>query len=272
MKLPEPASDLALAASYERTVHASLERVWENVLDWEHLPWLHARAFESIEKLDAGEWGWRARLGGGGGGGPPSVIELSADREAGRYVVRTGPDGGTAPASEIWTSLAPEAEDRTGVRVEFRVAPLPDDALAAVGRVYADLYTLLWDEDEEMICERAERLHEQASPPPDSAVDLGTESELRARLPLDVVFEGRRFRVIERAGRFVVHATVCPHMLGPLFAADGEEAVLECPWHGYRFDAEGGRSCDGRGLRLPASPAVSLETVPGRCTLVAASG
>jgi hypothetical protein len=27
-------------ATYERTVRASLDRVRENVLDWEHLPWL----------------------------------------------------------------------------------------------------------------------------------------------------------------------------------------------------------------------------------------
>jgi len=275
MDLPEPAPTLATAAVYERTVRASLERVIENVLDWEHLPWLHARAFASIEKLDAGAWGWRARLGGAGGGAD-SVIELLLDPEARRYVVRTGGEPGVAPASEIWTSLEPgadadsDAEDATRVRVEFRVRPLDEEVLAAVGRIYVDLYTMLWDEDEEMMCERSERLREQASPPPDSPVDLGTADELRARLPIDVVFGGRRFRVVERGGRFVARAAVCPHMLGPLFPADGDDATLECPWHGYRFDATSGRSCDGRGLRLPKAPEVSLDAVPGRCTLVAA--
>jgi nitrite reductase/ring-hydroxylating ferredoxin subunit len=155
------------------------------------------------------------------------------------------------------------------------VSPLPPEALEAVGRVYVEVYTALWDEDEEMMRERAGRLREQSDPPPDTSVDLGTESELRARLPVDVVFEGRRFRVDEHAGRFVAYATVCPHMLGPLFradavGADAEELVLECPWHGYRYDLAEGRSCDGQGLRLPAAPAVSLDAVPGRCTLVRA--
>ena len=90
------------------------------------------------------------------------------------------------------------------------------------------------------------------------------------------MFEGRRFRVDERGGRFVAHPTVCPHMLGPLFRADDglddEADVLECPWHGYRYDAAHGRSCDGHGLRLPVAPEVSLDVVPGRCTLVRARG
>ncbi len=268
MPLAEPSADLVTAATYERTVRASLERVWENVLDWEHLPWLHARTFESIEKLEAGADGWRVRLVGAGAADDSEVV-LSADREAGRYVVHTlAADGG--PGSEIWTSLAPADDaDATRVHVEFRVQPLPEDALAAVGGAYVGVYTMLWDEDEEMMCERAERLREQTSPPPDSPVDLGTEAELRARLPLDVVFEGRRFRVVAAGDGFAAHAAVCPHMLGPLFAADDEAGVLECPWHGYRFDAEAGRSCDGRALRLPRAPIVSVDARSGRCTLAA---
>ena len=49
-------------AVYRRRVGASLERVWENVLDWEHLPWLHAGSFRSIHCRHAGDWGWRAQV------------------------------------------------------------------------------------------------------------------------------------------------------------------------------------------------------------------
>ena len=35
-------SELVIAAVYKREVAASLERVWENVYDWEHLPFLHS--------------------------------------------------------------------------------------------------------------------------------------------------------------------------------------------------------------------------------------
>jgi hypothetical protein len=37
----EVAPGLTLAATYKREVHAGIERIWENVLDWEHLPALH---------------------------------------------------------------------------------------------------------------------------------------------------------------------------------------------------------------------------------------
>ena len=47
--------ELSLAAVYDRTVAASLERVWENVHDWEHRPFLHARAFADIELEEAGD-------------------------------------------------------------------------------------------------------------------------------------------------------------------------------------------------------------------------
>lgn len=269
----EPDTRLAVAADYARTLHASPERVWENVLDWEHLPWLHARAFESAECIESGPWGWRARFAGIGGG-EPSTITLSVDREQSRYVVRTGAEQGSgAPAqSEIWTTLTPEAAERTRVDVEFRVPPQAEDALRGIGAMYVSLYTMLWDEDEEMILERAARLAEESHPPADTGVDLGSPDALRTRLPLDIVFEGRRFRVVEREGGFFVHAAVCPHMLGPLFAVDDAPDQLECPWHGYVFDTETGRSCDGHRLRLPAAPRVDVDSAPGRCTLVATEG
>ena len=89
---------LTCVASYRRTVHASETRVWENVRDWEHLPWLHAASFRSIARLDEGDWGWRARIGL-----QPAaeiVLELVIDSSSARYVSRTlaGPGVG----SEIW--------------------------------------------------------------------------------------------------------------------------------------------------------------------------
>ena len=41
---PPPAdlgSELTLAGTYTRALGAGIERIWENVLDWEHLPALH---------------------------------------------------------------------------------------------------------------------------------------------------------------------------------------------------------------------------------------
>ena len=51
------APPLTRVAVYRRSVAASLERVWENVHDWEHLPWLHGESFHHIDLLDSGRWG-----------------------------------------------------------------------------------------------------------------------------------------------------------------------------------------------------------------------
>ena len=62
---PAPADiplELALAATYTREVRAGIERIWENVLDWEHLPALHEIYFNRVALIDSGSWGWRVEL------------------------------------------------------------------------------------------------------------------------------------------------------------------------------------------------------------------
>jgi hypothetical protein len=46
-------------ATYDRLVLAPRARVWENVLDWEHLPYLHKTSFDYVELDAGGQWGWR---------------------------------------------------------------------------------------------------------------------------------------------------------------------------------------------------------------------
>ena len=41
-------------AIYRRTLPVSIARVWENVYDWEHLPWLHSESFTVIELEESG--------------------------------------------------------------------------------------------------------------------------------------------------------------------------------------------------------------------------
>jgi DNA-binding XRE family transcriptional regulator len=42
------APSLELALTYNREVRAGIERIWENVFDWEHLPVLHGSYFSHI--------------------------------------------------------------------------------------------------------------------------------------------------------------------------------------------------------------------------------
>ena len=86
--------------------------MWENVLDWEHLPWLHRGSFRSIHCEDAGDWGWRARVAfpppdPSASSGAEARIELRVDRPASRYVTRTLEGAGSG--GEIWTRVEPRA-------------------------------------------------------------------------------------------------------------------------------------------------------------------
>ncbi len=261
---------LVLAATYERVVPAAIALVWENVFDWEHLPWLHDQAFTKIELREEGGWGWRAEIGIPGGG--ESEIELAVDRARSRYVARTL--RGQGAATEIWTTLEGVDADTTGVRVEFWFPPMEPAALDALGEAFRGLYTGLWDQDESMILERrsasAARDTRASAPSAGPAeLELGSLEELRATLPRIVEFRGHSYRLLERDGGLVAHSVVCPHWLGPLDGCGPAAKELVCPWHGYRFDPETGESTDGRGLRLRPAPRVEIEANTQRVRLVA---
>jgi nitrite reductase/ring-hydroxylating ferredoxin subunit len=250
-------SDLVVAAVYEREIEASLERVWENVYDWEHLPWLHSEAFNSIEILESGEWGWRARVELAGDS--KAEIELITDRVARRYVARTF--AGAGAPSEIWTSLDPVAGDRTAIRVEFCLQPMPDDVIEKLGSGYVSLYTLLWDQDEQMMQTRETALANRQTVVSQDAetLSIGGLDEVRSRLPLLIEFAGHPFRIVELGGELLAHSVECPHRLGPLDACKEIEGRISCPWHGYQYDIRTGKSSDGRSLRLRSAPRVVVD-------------
>ncbi|HSJ98543.1 MAG TPA: Rieske 2Fe-2S domain-containing protein [Myxococcota bacterium] len=258
-----PAAALTRVAVYRRRVAASAARVWENVRDWEHLPWLHRMSFRSIVLEDEGDWGWRARVGlPPAPGGLEILLELRLAADSSRYVARTlaGPGAG----SEIWTRVDPLEERATGIEVEFWLPGVAPERADALGAAYTALYQRLWDEDEGMITRRAQALScaggaaQRAESPP--ALSLGALDALRARLPVCVELQGVRWRLVELHGAVVAHAAGCPHWGGPLedapVAADG---TITCPWHGWRFDLRTGRSADGRRARLPAPPRIERD-------------
>jgi len=245
---------------YRRTVAASMERVWENVHDWEHLPWLHNGSFSSIELEDSGPWGWRARIGLQPPGAGEILLELVLDDSGDRYVSRTlaGPGAGT----EIWTRLNAEGAHSTRVEVEFHVPGVPPERVESTGAAFVALYTRLWDEDEAMMRERTLQLQARAAPPSapsESSQDLGSLTALRARLPRVVEYGAHRFRIVEVGDELAVHAVVCPHLLGPLDACEVKGGRIRCPWHGFEFDIRTGRSSDGRGLRLRPAPRLEID-------------
>ena len=253
--------NLNLAGRYDRDVAASLERVWENVFDWEHLPSLHGDTFAAAELLSEHSGGWHARIvSQPGDGGRAQILRLDTDRVARSYRVTTveGPGRGT----EIFTQLTPRSPEITGIAAEFHVTETEHARLARIGERYAAIYARLWDEDEAMMIHReralASRLTARKAAHP-SPMDLGDVQAVRDSLPSIVEFGGERFRVMELAGAIVAHGAVCPHWLAPLDAAVVVDGCLRCPWHGYLFDARTGRSADDHGLRLATPPRVVMS-------------
>ncbi len=111
----------ARVSVYRRVVGASLERVWENVLDWEHLPWLHHTSFRAIERIASGPWGWRARVGLHSAEAQPEILlELIIDRAKGEYTARTLE--GVGAGSEIRTR--PEAVEIGSLEAVRARAPI----------------------------------------------------------------------------------------------------------------------------------------------------
>lgn len=264
-------SELASVAVYRRRIGASLARVWENVRDWRHLPWLHRESFGSIALEEEGEFGWRARVGLRAEGSPEIRLELVASDEQ-RYVARTlaGPGAGT----EIWTRLLPVDAQRTDIEVEFLVPDVSGDRRDAAGRGYVALYTQLWNQDEAMMQRRswlleAPRARSRARAPVEP-LELGAGAALEPRLPLRVAFGGRPVVVARCEGELLAFDALCPHALGPLDHGRLEQGRVVCPWHGYAFDVRSGRGCgEAHRLRLAAAPRVEL--LDGNVRLVAAT-
>jgi nitrite reductase/ring-hydroxylating ferredoxin subunit len=258
---PEPR--LAAVATYERVIRASLGRIWENVLDWEHLPWLHRTSFLDVTLRDASDDGWRARVRlPPAARGRESEIDVRLDRPALSYLTRTVDGFGTG--TEILTRLAPLTERATRITVDFRVPGVDGRAADAIGAAYVRTYAQLWDEDEAMMVRR-QALLDATRGPRHAASDvvasevLGRLDDLRSTLPLGVEWDGRLFRLVEIDGALVLHATTCPHLGGPLAAAPIEDGCVTCPWHGYRFDIRTGANVDGRACGLDDPPRLEVD-------------
>ena len=87
---------------------------------------------------------------------------------------------------------------------------------------------------------------------------VGSAEELRSSGRRVVTIQGRQIGIIAVDGRFVALRNKCPHRGAPLcegtidgtflasapgeFVYGMENRVLRCPWHGWEFDLDTGRS------------------------------
>ena len=265
---------LQLATRYRRDVRASVERIWENVFDWEHLPVLHEMLFNRAELLTIDAVGWTVKLTRQPGDtSRMQVLKLEVDRPNSRYRVTTLEGSGTG--TEIHTQMQALDEQRTAIEVRYYLPEHRPGKVELLGDKYRCSCQQLWDEDEAMMMHREQMARlgvgamADAASSPDSLA-LGPLPEVRKQLPLQVEIGGRPFRLVELAsGELAAHATTCPHWLGPLDAVPVENDCVRCPWHGYVFDVRTGASTDGRGLQLAPSPSVFIDPETLQVTLMA---
>jgi nitrite reductase/ring-hydroxylating ferredoxin subunit len=249
--------------TYRRVLPVSVERLYENAIDWEHLAYLHRSSFARVECLEAGAWGFRARVWSQPYDAQRMfVIELKLDRDCRRWITSTleGPGYG----SEVWTHAFPVAERETHIVVDYFVPGLEPDRARTRFEAYKSLYTRLYDEDVEMMTGRQAQLDAIKNRAPEwspSRRVLGPLEQVRSRLPMSIEERGLRFRIIELDGNLVAHATVCPHTLGPLGTATVTDGVIECPWHGYRFDVVTGKCVSGQTCSLAPAPQIVVDAL-----------
>lgn len=229
--------------TYRRVLPVSLERMYENALDWEHLPHVHSNSFAGIECLDAGAWGWRAAVVDGRG--QSSVIELALDRSLRRWITRNleGPNAG----AEIWTHVFPVEDRRVDIVVDFFVPGVSAADREKAGNAYAGLYSILYDEDVAMMVERQRQLDARLNAGAVS-VDLGERATLE--FPVSVQLGSREFVIAAIGEELVAYPALCPHQLGPLDSVPLVDGTVTCPWHGYRFDVRSGSCVSGQSCRL----------------------
>jgi nitrite reductase/ring-hydroxylating ferredoxin subunit len=203
---------------YHRDLGASVARMIENALDWEHLPHLHASSFADIQIASADDQGWTADATISSGGTIQLDLRLDPDRLG--WVTTSSVDG--TALSRIETRTWATGPDSCAVAVTFLVADAAPEARDAIGESYIRLYTQLYDEDEAMMIARAEAIRAGAAAHA-ARRDVAMADGTTASVPL-----------------------ACPHLGLPLTSEPDADGVLTCPWHGYRFDVRTGQCISGQ--------------------------
>ena len=69
-----------------------------------------------------------------------------------------------------------------------------------------------------------------------------------------VSVNGKELAIFNIHGKFFAADNACPHEGGPLGEGDIEENIVVCPWHGWRFNIE-----DGKSLTVPGKAAKTYK-------------
>lgn len=257
---PSFSSKLSHVGTYSRDLPNDLNRMYENALDYEHLPWLHSSTFASLEVHDSGSWGWQATVYMR----PKSalskmVLELRLDRNNNRWITKTL--SGLGKGTEIWTVALPAEHGGIKVVVDFFIPKVPRFLQSFYREYYMAMYENLYDEDESMMVGRQAGLDQVKAAGKTGKTDgisLGHKDDVMAALPMQFEFNQKSFCLIELNGQLIAYSALCPHLLGPLSEGKLNDSEVECPWHGYRFDVVSGECLTGESCKLTKAPTISI--------------
>jgi nitrite reductase/ring-hydroxylating ferredoxin subunit len=258
-------------ATYTRELPVSIERMYENAIDGEHLPHLHRDSFSELHIIESGDWGWKAT----GNLTPKSfmnkmTLELRLDRDKHRWITRTL--SGLGKGSEIWTHAIPLEENKIKVIVDFYVPKLPKFLKAMYAQEYINTYSKLYDEDLWMMATRQHELdrlknrksasnQESLNP---TSFNFGSLEQVEKTLPINFTLKGHPYRLIKLKDELIAHSSTCPHMLGPLqksaiLETSETNGAVECPWHGYQFDIKTRECITGQKCKLAPAPKIDIQ-------------
>lgn len=257
-------ANLHYLGNYVRRLPINLARMMENAYDWEHLPYVHSSSFASIDLIDSGAWGWRAKIGlPEGAPASHQLLDLIVESDQHYWVstVYSGPGTGIEIHTQATTIEAEEIE----VDVRFYLPEAPENETGAemILAYMQQQYATLYDEDQDLMLGRQGALNDRqrwsATTPDPKDVLVGTIVDLNPDDIHTIELENGRFCVRQHDGAWLVHSAVCTHLLGPLDAsAINEKGELTCPWHGYHFDLRTGENREQK-CRALATPPQLIE-------------
>ncbi|RXJ73988.1 hypothetical protein CS022_06870 [Veronia nyctiphanis] len=236
-----------------------IERMFENAIDGEHLPFLHSSTFAEINILESGRWGWEAELYMR----PKSFmtkmrIRLELDRERNCWVTKTL--SGLGKGTEIRTHAIPKGENQIKVVIDFYVPKLPGFLHKKYSEYYLSTYQRLYEEDFSMMSERQLALdfNKQGARRPRTeyteGINLGLASVLQSEKSTMFVFDGKKYCLRFYQDKWIAYSATCPHMLGPLNESEIADGHIVCPWHNYRFDINTGQCSSNANYCLTTPP------------------
>jgi len=201
-----------------RNLDASAGYAIEDELDWEHLPWVHASTFASVDLVNADRNGWEANVVLRDG--TPMLMRVTLDEDRLGYTNATFSDG--VENGRAVARLEPTGDRSCRMHLKFYVPDRPGLDVRAAGEFYVSLFNRLIDEDEPKMVHR-ERF-----------MTVGPAAKR----------ERKSVRLAD--GTDCQVPLLCPHQGLPLDAVPNSQGVITCPWHGYRFDARTGQCLSGQ--------------------------